>query len=423
LTTKRAVLAYGILALALPIGAETALTVTSAVESALKNNITLQRSSLSLSGLKRRDDHSLNGLLPSLSVGAAAQLPLATLTPSVSGTVSASLSVSPALAASASKTRAQYQAGVLSLSAAERSVELSVRKAFYGLLYERENLAVLRNAIATAQKEYEQTLANWKAGRVPELDVLTAQVNVENQKPTLMAAEVTFESDLASFRQAIGLPARETIVLNGSLDDALGFTAVELASVAVSSPSVESLRQSLAVARASAAYARDAATLPKFSLSATYQPYLVSSGSVGYVGAGSVSASVSWPLDGFIPVSSAADTVADAADAVRDLELQLAKSEAEAADSIASLLRQIEQARSTLQARKLTVALAEKTYGLVEDAYKHGSKDLLSLQDAGDSRDAAKVALMKQSYTLIAALLDLEYATGVPFGTLGRNQK
>jgi hypothetical protein len=56
----------------------------------------------------------------------------------------------------------------------------------------------------------------------------------------------------------------------------------------------------------------------------------------------------------------------------------------------------------------------------MEDAYRRGTKDLLTLQNSGDSLDEAKVTMMKESYTLLAAVLDLEYAVGVPFGTLGR---
>ena len=42
------------------------------------------------------------------------------------------------------------------------------------------------------------------------------------------------------------------------------------------------------------------------------------------------------------------------------------------------------------------------------------------MQDASDSLVEAKVSLKKEEYTLIAAVLELEYAVGVPFGTLGR---
>jgi len=53
------------------------------------------------------------------------------------------------------------------------------------------------------------------------------------------------------------------------------------------------------------------------------------------------------------------------------------------------------------------------------NAYNHGSKDLLTLQNSADSLLSAKINLMQQKYTLISAVLDLENTLGIPFGSLG----
>jgi outer membrane protein TolC len=85
-----------------------------------------------------------------------------------------------------------------------------------------------------------------------------------------------------------------------------------------------------------------------------------------------------------------------------------------------SLVKKIAQSRSALESMRLNETLAEKTYRLTEEAYRFGTKDILSLQSARDSLAQARLDVSKEAYTLRAAVLDLEYALGVPFGTLGR---
>jgi outer membrane protein TolC len=105
---------------------------------------------------------------------------------------------------------------------------------------------------------------------------------------------------------------------------------------------------------------------------------------------------------------------------VRDAELELADARVSERLERETLSRTIENSRALIKARTLGVTLAERNYALTEDAYRHGTKDILSLQDASDSLVEAKVSLKKEEYALIAAVLELEYAVGVPFGTLGR---
>jgi outer membrane protein TolC len=400
--------------------AETALTVDAAVESALKNNISVERSKLSLSTLERKSGKSWNELFPSLSVGAGVSKGNKADTATAYGMASVSLSVSPAIIQSINQARLNYEAGRISYDTALRDVELSVRKAFYSLIYEREYVELLKKNLTTAEKQYQQTLANQKVGLVPELDVLSAQVALENIRPNLASAEVSFQNDIAAFKQTLGIDQKESISLDGTLDDALALKSIDLSSVSVASPTVAALEKKLELARVSKSLAWSSACLPTFSLSWNYKPTGLLKDGAEFEDAGYASASVTLPLDGFLPWTSMNEAVQSANDSVKDLELQLASARTSLTLNVDSLLRSIDKSHTTLAARKLNVQLAEKTYAMMEDAYRRGTKDLLTLQNSGDSLDEAKVTMMKESYTLLAAVLDLEYAVGVPFGTLGR---
>ena len=129
--------------------------------------------------------------------------------------------------------------------------------------------------------------------------------------------------------------------------------------------------------------------------------------------------SVSIPLDGYLPWSTGALSVAAQKATLKDLQLQLENQKTTAEISIQNSAKSIMQAQSQLDLRKKNVELAQKTYDMTLNAYNHGSRDLLKLQNAADSLMSAKINLMQQKFTLISAVLDLENTLGIPFGTLG----
>ena len=57
-------------------------------------------------------------------------------------------------------------------------------------------------------------------------------------------------------------------------------------------------------------------------------------------------------------------------------------------------------------------------YRLTLEAYNNGTKDIIVLQNARNGLFEAGVNLKNQAYNLAVALLNLENALGVPFGSL-----
>jgi outer membrane protein len=158
------------------------LTIDDAVKTAIAQNITIKQNQITVDADKRLKDHSWNSISPSLSVGAGISKPndTSSLTYDWSAYTKASVSISfsPSLFTSIKKASLNYEQGLITYEQASRSVELSVRSAFYGLLYEQENLALQERNLATAKQQYETNQSKYNAGRIPQLDVLTAQVTL-----------------------------------------------------------------------------------------------------------------------------------------------------------------------------------------------------------------------------------------------------
>lgn len=402
------------------LGAETAYTVDTAVEAALANNVSAQRSRIAFEALDRKSSTAWNVVIPSVQASAGINRATVSEMKTYFGSFSASLAISPAVIKMIDKARLDFEAGAISRETALRTVELAVRKTFYSLIYQRENLALLEGSVKTAEKQYEQTLAKYKSGLVPEVDVLSAQVSLENLRPSLEAARTQLLNDEASFKQLIGIGQSERISLEGSLDSALPSGAVDVSGVSSVSASVATLEKKLEVARAQRSIAKGSSWLPTLSLSYVYKPTKVDVTGAEWEDTGYVAAAIGIALDGFLPFSSTANAIRDTEDYAEDIALQLADERISEQLDRESLVRTIGQLNASRGARALSRSLAERNYSLSEEAYRRGTKDLLALQNASDSLQQARLAYMKESYSLVSTVLDLEYSVGVPFGTLGR---
>jgi len=315
--------------------------------------------------------------------------PATTPAVTINGSISTALTLTTAVMGTMQVNKLLYDQAQLSYQTARRGVELSVRKAYYALLIARQNIAVLQQSIDTAQKNYDQTEARRKAGLAPELDALTALVALEKLRPTLDSAQVSYQNQLADFRQLVGMDQARVPTLVDSLDAATPLAAdtatmpsqADLVAHLDDSPAVAALRMSLNLAKARQEAANRNMYSPTLSLALSYRP-VSSDNAVTWKDSGSLSATATFALDKMLPWSQDSQTVAAAADSVATLGIALSDSRTSADLQVRSLYRRIDQARGSLKALRLNVTLAERTYALTEDAYRFGTKDVMSLQNA-----------------------------------------
>ena len=410
------------------------LTVDEAVELAKKNNVSVARSQITLDAVARAKAHSWNSMSPSASVSASSTVPIDALSDSdsnytasfgVSATVSVSLSAN--LFTSMNAAKIAYESGKLSFDDAVKSVELGVREAFYGLLYERENIILQERNLEIAKTQYNNNLAKYNQGRLSEIDVLSAEVNYKSKIPTVESVRTTFLNDLASFKQTLGLHLAEKIELAGTLDDLINLNEISVDIKNVQSSSIKLLEYELENAKNSVLENRFSAFAPILNASFKW-----SDGNwyVGYDGtlpedkkakkSASISLSATIPLDGVLPWSARNDAIDSAQDKVKALELQLDNEKKNLARTVMSSLRSIKQSQESIKYKQANVTLAQKTYDMTAEAYNRGTKDLLTLQNANTSLLNAQVSLKSETLTLIRTILNLENTIGVDFGTLGK---
>jgi len=399
---------------------ETVYGVDEIVGLAIKENTTIQRDDVALYALRRKAGKSWSSMIPLLSAGGELTRTGESTAPLGASTLSASVSVSASTFAAMKQARLSYEAGLLNHGAVVREVERSVRKSFYYMLYEQEYVKYLTVAFETAENQYDLTLAKQRAGLVPNLDEVAARVNRENSRLALMVAENDYRNDLSAFKQSIGLSYQEDVVLQGSLDAPFLEGFVDANNLVAMSPEYLSLVKKLAVAKTAKKDAAMNVWSPTLSCTVASRRPLSGSDRDSSSSTLNVTAALSFQVNEFLPWSSARESALTADDSIKDLELQIKALITADSSKKKSLIREIENLRKTLETRRLTVSLADESYRLTEEAYKAGSKDAITMKNASDALQEAKVGMMKESYALISSVLDLEYLCGVPFGTIGR---
>ena len=398
------------------------LTVDDAVILAADNNISLQRQRISLNTLEKKKNTSWNGISPSLSASGSASIPFedGDISYSVSGSVG--LSFTPSLFTSIKSAKLNYENGVTSYENAVRNIELNVRKIFCSLLYTKENIELQQRKMETAKSLYESNLAKYNRGQLSELDLLNSQYSYESVIPTLQSLQNSYENSIATFKQTLGLSQDVQIELVGNIEDYLNIGKIEINKSIEEVPAVKTILANMELAKTQLLATRFSAWGPSISASYSYGKAGTSASSDLRTTGNSLSLSLRLPLDGFLPWSNGALSIANQKANLQDLELQLKEKKESVALEIQNNIKNIEQAQAQLKVLESNVQLAQKRYNMTLTAYNHGSKDLLTLQNASDALMTARDNLSSQKIKIFSAILDLENTLGVPFGTLGKEE-
>ncbi|AEF82095.1 TolC family protein [Leadbettera azotonutricia] len=427
------------------------LTPDDAVDLAIKNNLSLESARVTLDTKKRKSDLVWNQFLPSIDArGTLARdnwastsqsldytaLPSIVMTSTtlpqwhVNANISAAITFSFALVEGIKSIKLDYQTGLVTLEKARLQTERDVRKSYNQILLLHETVALQQKSLATAERRYNMAEANYKAGLVPRLSALQAQVALENMKPSINELENNLKALEASFAMSLGLPYEtqfELAPMTGG-DFYIPLDVAELISKAASGkPDILELQKSIQALRSG----RKALALQLYTpylafawnISSMYSPMLdpfkdklftTDNWNKG----GTFSVTLGMSLNSLLPFTKEGQSLKDMDNNVRSLNIGLAQAIRGTELEIYNKVNSLEKTRTTAEAQKLTVDMAQQSYQLTEEAYRAGLQDFLEVQNAALSLNQAELQLLTQQFNYLSDLIDLEYATGVPFGTL-----
>ena len=424
------------------------LTLDDAVEYALKNSRTLKSSDIDLEMKKRASSTSWNVFLPNVqatgTMSRANDYSPSTVdivTAVVSngkvavpsdydkeedrwstiGGLSVSWNFNPAYIAQIQKAKLDYEGGKISWEQSQNTTVLNIKKLFYGLLLQQENLKIQKDTLENARQRYVQAQANFKNGLVPEISLLQTQVNYENTKPTVNTAEQTLRQNIDTLAFLIGLPVGTDIELAGEIEPSYVDVDTDtlLERYGANDLNIKSLQNNIDVINKSMAALNLSTWVPSFALSYGLQP--VYTGSDGawhfYKGigkddewydSGSLSLTLAWNITNMLPWSATQQQIKDLRQTLSKLEISMETLKENQKVEVRKAVDTLNQAREQIDAMGRTVEVAKRAYDMQSRSYRNGTTEFLDLKDTESSYNQAKLGLLSQKMSYITALLDLE---------------
>ena len=424
------------------------LSPQDAVDLAIRNNLSLESARLTLDNKQRKSDLVWNQFLPNLSVSGTLARPnygtpsldyskLFSISPSLSfvtpdpkwsltASFSADLTFSFALIEGIKSIKQDYSAGLITYEKAQLQLERDIRKAYNQILLMEENAALLMGSYENAVRQADMAEANYRAGLVPRLSMLQTQVTVANMRPSIDELENAINALKGSFAMYLGLPYDTLLELEPFPpgDFVVPPDLAELIrSAVVNKPDIRELRANII----SLESGRRAQALQFYTpflrfgwswSSSLPDPFNVNWADAEWMKSGSFTITLGYSLNTLFPFTTQGQSLKDMDNTIRSLNIALAQLVMGTELEIFTKLNSLEKTLLTGEALSASVELAELSYTLTEEAFRAGLQDHQTVQNAELALRQAQLNLLTQQYNYINDLIDLEYAVGVPFGTL-----
>ena len=345
-----------------------------------------------------------------------------------------SLNFSFALIEGMRSLKLDYGAGSISFEKAKLQMEQGVRKMYNSILLLEANAALLEESLKNVQRQATLAEANYRAGLAPRLSWLQAQVAVENMKPQMNDLENNLKNLRGNFALLLGLSFDTPIELEpvASVTSFIQPDVAEFISRAASGkPDIHELQANIQTLQSQRKALETQHHTPFFRLGWTVSSMFSPAkdpfkdnwfngdnwNSKGQAG-GSFSFTVGMNFTPLFSFSKEGQQRQDMDANIQIQNIRLAQMIRETELEIFTKVNSLEKIRTSAAAQQAAVELAELSYRLTEEAYRAGLQDFQALQGSSLALDQARLQLLTQQFNYMNDLIDLEYALGVPFGTL-----
>ncbi len=228
---KKAIICLGVLlASTLGVGAQTMnLTLDRAIEIALSDNPTIRVADLEIARYDYVKQQTWGNLLPQISASGQYSRSVvksemrggisfgADNTLAFTGDVSLPL-FAPQIYRTLKLNKVQLASAVESARATRIDLVAAVKVSFYNILLAEQSLEVLKESERTVQQTVDETQMKYENGLASEYDLLTAQVQLSNLKPSIIQTEQAIEVSKLSLKMYLSLPEEVEIEVDGELN-------------------------------------------------------------------------------------------------------------------------------------------------------------------------------------------------------------
>jgi outer membrane protein TolC len=297
-------------------------------------------------------------------------------------------------------------------------IELNVRTAYYRALLARELEDIAAAAVDQAQRFLDQERLRFQSGSSSELDVLRAEVSLENLRPQLVEARNASELATLDLKRLVNIPVTQPLALTTQLEEPpvdSGAAGPMPTPQVEARPAVQSAETQVAIREQQVSIAKGA-YLPSVSLQLNYGRQLWPNGAFDWSGADwrpDFTASIGVTVPIFSGFKRGAD-VELAQVELQQSQLELAQLRESVQLEYERARGEKERARSSIAARHRTVDQAQRVYDLTVLRYEKGLATQLETSDA-------RLALLQARTNLAQAISDYYVADAQMRKALGRS--
>ncbi len=314
----------------------------------------------------------------------------------------------------------------LATDGALAQLQLEVTKAFYDSALADRLVVIAESGLAQAVAAYEQTKQGYDAGRLPEFDLLRAEVARDNQRPVVIRRRADRDTAYLRLRQLLKMPAPEPLSLTVDLEGA-ALTPPEPFVAGLAASTAEPPKASRAqvlqsdtlvqIREAAIAVARSE-RLPSVNVTTSY-------GKVGYPSSGVIpgfddfrtNATVGVQVS--VPVFTGFRLKGDALAATADLagaEAQRNQTKALAGLDTETAIKELSAAEAAWEATAGTIQQAERAYQIADLRFREGLSTQLELSDSRLSLQVAQANRAVAARDLQVARTRVALLKNLPIG-------
>ncbi len=406
-----------VLVIAVSVQAQTPVTLTAAVESALSQHSSVIAAQQALIAAQARLAHAQAGrnvqvtLSAETSYGNAENVPVSSTTTTTTRVpVSASLElVNLQLQYQIKQAEAAVASAAASLTQARQDAALAAGQAYFSVLQTQAVVAVREAAVAQAEAQVRQAEARVRAGVAARADVLQAQAARAAAQVDLIAARNQVETALANLRAAMGRSLTEEVsVAQPSAPQILPVSREQAIAGASDRPEVVRAQSDITAAQAALALA-EVQVQPQLSVSTSASLDMLNGPSNPNYVVWAIGAAVTYKLiDGGEAQAAVAEARANLA-AAQAREIQALQSAR--VDALNAWLS-LQDAQARVEAARASEAAATEALRAAEGRYQAGVGTILEVLTARTAFQSASLSRIQAEFDVQSAVLQLRYAIG-----------
>lgn len=293
-----------------------------------------------------------------------------------------------------------------------------IENAFYGVLLAQEMLEITKDSYKNALENVENVRKLNKEGFVSDFDLMSAEVQVENIKPTIQKIENTVKSAKDGLKILLGIDQDVDIELSGSISD--DFTVYS--SSGIPSPNsviTEALEGNFDIKALEMKKTVDKAFVD-VELS-DYYPTLAGFANYKMAGMGNDFGEIQSYKESMVGLSfsinlfrgeQTKNRVQQKRIEMDKTQQQLYQLEEYIKSQVVATILELQRVEMNIESQKRNVELAEKSYSLAEKRYKEGTGTQLEIKNANLELKTARTNMLQSKFDYIKAYTKLKHLSG-----------